>query len=120
MLTWRQGYDSNAFIEAIHKTGAEVVVPSRRNKVDQRTWNKELCEERNKVDHLFGKLKQFHRIATLYEKLFKNFMGFVKIAAIVVWIKSLNPHYALVFDIPHLWQTPDCPARLILHTQFLS
>jgi hypothetical protein len=35
----------------------------------------------------FNKLKQFRRVATRYDKLLANFMGFVKLAAIAIWLK---------------------------------
>jgi putative transposase len=43
-----------------------------------------------------NKLKQFRRLATRYDKLLANFMGFVKLAAIAIWLKELNRHYGLV------------------------
>jgi putative transposase len=35
-------------------------------------------------------------LATRYNKLLGNFIGFVKLAAIAIWLKWLNCHYALV------------------------
>ena len=35
----------------------------------------------------FNKLKQFRRVATRYDKLLDNFMGFVKLAAIAICLK---------------------------------
>jgi transposase len=34
-----------------------------------------------------NKLKQFRRGATRYDKLLVNFMAFVKLAAIAIWLK---------------------------------
>ncbi|MDQ0505952.1 hypothetical protein QOZ94_002752, partial [Xanthobacter agilis] len=39
--------------------------------------------------------KQFRRVATRYDKLLVNFMGFVKLAAIAIWLRQLNRHYGL-------------------------
>jgi putative transposase len=36
---------------------------------------------------LFNKLKQFRRVAIRYDKLLANFMGFLKRAAIAIWLK---------------------------------
>jgi putative transposase len=36
---------------------------------------------------LLRKLKQFRRVATRYDKLLANFMGFVKLAAIASWLR---------------------------------
>jgi putative transposase len=42
--------------------------------------------ERNIIERFFNRLKQFRRIATRYDKLLANFMGFVKLAAIANWL----------------------------------
>jgi transposase len=39
------------------------------------------------IERFFNKLKQFRRVATRYDKLLANFMGFVKLAAIAIWLK---------------------------------
>jgi hypothetical protein len=39
------------------------------------------------LERFFNKLKQFRRLATRYDKLLDNFMGFVKLAAIAIWLK---------------------------------
>jgi len=46
-----------------------------------------LYKERNQIKRFFGKLKAFSRIATRYDKLLQNFLSFVKIAAIAIWLK---------------------------------
>ncbi|HEX7848724.1 MAG TPA: transposase, partial [Sphingomonas sp.] len=35
----------------------------------------------------FAKLKQWRRIATRYDKLAANFLGFIKLASIMLWLK---------------------------------
>jgi transposase len=47
----------------------------------------DLYKERNIIERFFNKLKQFRRVATRYDKLLVNFMGFVKLAAIAIWLK---------------------------------
>ena len=44
-------------------------------------------QERNIIERFFNKLKQFRPVATRYDKLLANFMGFVKLAAIAIWLK---------------------------------
>ena len=48
----------------------------------QHYYDKDLYKERNQIERFFGKLKEFRRIATRYDKLLQNFLGFVKIAAL--------------------------------------
>ena len=39
------------------------------------------------VEGFFAKLKQWRRIATRYDKLAANFLGFIKLASIMLWLK---------------------------------
>lgn len=75
-----KGYDADHLAES----GAEVVIPPKRNRKVQRSYDTDLYKERNIIERFFSKLKHFRRVATRYDKLLANFMGFVKLAAIVV------------------------------------
>jgi putative transposase len=40
---------------------------------------------RNLIKRMFGRLKDFRRIATRYDKLTRNFLAGVAIAAMIIW-----------------------------------
>lgn len=82
-----KGYDADHLCDRIADAGTEVVIPPKRNRKVQRPYDTDLYKERNHVERFFNKLKQFRRIATRYDKLLQNFMGFVKLAAIAIWLK---------------------------------
>ena len=82
-----KAYDADHLMEAIRATGAQPVIPPRRHRKVQHAYDKELYKERNQIERLFAKLKEFRRVATRYDKLLANFLGFVKIAAIQLWLK---------------------------------
>ena len=82
-----KGYDADHLIETVIQTGAEAVIPPKRNRKIQRPYDIDLYKERNVIERFFNKLKQFRRVATRYDKLLANFMGFVKLAAIAIWLK---------------------------------
>jgi transposase len=48
--------------------------------------NKERYRERNRVERLINRLKQFRRVATRYEKLAANYLTMLTFAAIVLWL----------------------------------
>ena len=73
--------------EKIAENGAEVVIPPKRNRKVPHTYDVDLYKERNRIERFFSKLKHFRRVATRYDKLLANFMGFVKLAAIAVWLR---------------------------------
>ena len=90
-----KGYDADHLCDKIAETGAQIVIPPKRNRKVQRAYDIDLYKERNLIERFFNKLKQFRRIATRYDKLLVNFMGFVKLAAIAIWLRWLNRHYSL-------------------------
>jgi putative transposase len=82
-----KGYDADHLCDKIAETGSEVVIPPKRNRTLKRPYDADLYKERNIIDRFFNKLKQFRRVATRYDKLLANFIGFVKLAAIAIWLK---------------------------------
>ncbi len=82
-----KGYDADRLHETITAQGGEVVIPPRRHRKKPRSYDADLYKERNLIERFFNKLKQFRRVATRYDKLLANFMGFVKLAAIAIWLR---------------------------------
>ena len=68
-----KGYDSQAILDHIEAMGAVAVVPSKSNRKQQRTHDKELYRKRNRIERCFSRLKHFRRCATRYEKLKQKF-----------------------------------------------
>lgn len=82
-----KGYDADHLADRIAEAGAQLVIPPKRNRRVQRQYDADLYKERNRIERFFSKLKQFRRVATRYDKLLVNFMGFVKLAAIAIWLR---------------------------------
>jgi putative transposase len=82
-----KGYDADHLVEKMDEAGIQVVIPPKRNRKSPRACDTDLYKERNRIERFFNKLKQFRRVATRYDKLLANFMGFVKLAAIAIWLK---------------------------------
>jgi putative transposase len=82
-----KGYDADHLCAKIAEGGGQPVIPPKRNRTFKRAYDVELYKERNIIERFFNKLKQFRRVATRYDKLLNNFMGFVKLAAIAIWLK---------------------------------
>jgi putative transposase len=82
-----KGYDADHFCEKVAEAGSQVVIPPKRNRTFQRPYDADLYKERNVIERFFNKLKHFRRVATRYDKLLANFMGFVKLAAIAIWLR---------------------------------
>ena len=81
-----KGYDSDAFVQAINRTGAEAVIPPRSNRKKMRSYDEELYKDRNLVERLFQKLKHYRRIATRYERLARNYFSMLALVSTVIWL----------------------------------
>ena len=81
-----KGYDSDALVATIKKSGAQAVIPPRSNRKTPRKYDREVYRERNKIERLFARLKQCRRIATRYEKTARNFLAFLHLASAMIWL----------------------------------
>jgi transposase len=82
-----KGYDKKALAEEVQRRGAEAVIPTQKGRNEPRAIDRHLYRERNLVERLWSKLKQYRRVATRYEKKGANFLAFVKVAAMMVMLK---------------------------------
>ena len=82
-----KAYDSKVIRTKLDATGIIPVIPPKSNRLDLIVYDKERYKQRNKVERLFNKIKQFRRVATRYEKLKANFLAFVIVALIVIMLR---------------------------------
>ena len=60
----------------------------KRNRKEPICFSRYLYRARNLVERFFNKIKQCRRIATGYDKLAANYLAFVKLAAIRIWLRA--------------------------------
>jgi len=82
-----RGFSSHAFREHIWERGARPAIPSKQNEapVACPEW---IYTNRNQVERLWARLKEWRAIATRYEKTASSFMGILCLAAALDWLKS--------------------------------
>ena len=81
-----KAYDADHLVEHLTARGAKAVIPPKRNRSEQRAYDRNLYADRNKVERLFNRLKHYRRVATRYEKTAGSFLAMVQVAAIMVWL----------------------------------
>jgi len=81
-----RGYASQAFRDLIWSLGARPAIPSKSNEVSVHcpAW---IYVNRNRVERLWSRLKEWRAVATRYEKTACCFMGVLCMAATMDWIK---------------------------------
>ncbi|WP_156953435.1 IS5 family transposase [Aquamicrobium defluvii] len=82
-----RAYDADSLHEIILAEGGKPVIPPRRHRKYQHRYDRIAYRQRWAIESFFGKIKQWRRIATRYDKLAANFIGFVKLASIMLWLK---------------------------------
>lgn len=80
-----KGYDGARAMPAIAATGATPVVPRRSTTASWRKFDAFLYKDWNAMERFFSKLKHFRRIATRYDKLARNYLGFTNLVCALKW-----------------------------------
>jgi transposase len=81
-----KGYSSPTARRRLRRRRISPVIPTRRNERSQPTFDRDAYRERNKVERLINRLKQFRRVATRYEKRATNYLAMVTLAMIMLWL----------------------------------
>ena len=73
------GYDSDAIVEQAIAQGMSVVIPPRKNRKKQRSYDKHLYRHRHLVENAFLHLKRWRGIDTRYAKNAQSFLAEIHI-----------------------------------------
>jgi transposase len=76
-----KGYDANHFRRLLAERGAEAVIPSTASRRVPIPYDAVAYKDRNRVERMWCRLKDFRRVATRYDKLARNYLSGVFIAA---------------------------------------
>ena len=85
-----RGYDTNDILAYAKAMGMEIVIPPKKNRLEQREYDEFLYKHRHLVENAFLKLKRWRGIATRYAKTLSAFVGAVNLAAMVLWLRCLT------------------------------
>src|SRR5262245_39248117 len=96
MLLADRGYDADWIRALVSEHGAWANIPPRRNRNDALCFSPYLYRARNLVERFFTKIKQCRRLATRYDKLAANYLAFIQLAAIRLWLRVNEPRPRVV------------------------
>jgi len=85
-----KGYDTDAIVEAAISAGMQVVIPPKKNRKEQREYDRDLYKLRHLVENAFLLLKRWRGIATRYAKNTASFLAAVQIRCIALWLNVLT------------------------------
>ena len=80
-----KAYDSEDLRDELDQRGTKPVIPNRSNRKQPFCFSKRFYKLRWRIETAFNRLKDFRRIATRYDKLARNYLASVCLAAALVW-----------------------------------
>jgi transposase len=82
-----KGYDSNQLRQALIDRGIEACIPSKRNRKQPIAYDNALYRQRHRIKNMFGRLKDWRRIAARYDRCAQAFFSAVCLAcSVLLWI----------------------------------
>ena len=81
-----RGYRPREPRERVRDGGVRPAIPTRRDEAAAACPDY-VYNNRNRVERLWGRLKEWRAVATRYEKTARSFMGVLCLAATLDWLK---------------------------------
>ena len=82
-----KAFDSDDLRQRIADAGADAVIPPRRHRKTDISYDKDMYKWRHLVENFFCKIKEFRRIATRYDKTDTSYAGFLNLVASMLCIR---------------------------------
>ena len=80
-----RGYDADWFRKALQDKDITPCIPPRKNRKIQLEYDKTLYKQRHKVENMFGRIKDWRRIAMRYDRCAHTFFSSICIAAAFIF-----------------------------------
>jgi len=84
-----KGYDSQAVVDLVEASGAEAVIPPRKNRKEMRAYDKFLYKARHVVENTIGRMKEWRGVATRYAKRADSFLAIIHVRCMFMWLNVL-------------------------------
>ena len=81
-----KGYSSATIRRYLKGRRIDAVIPTKADEAPDPAFDRAAYRERNVIERLINRLKQWRRIATRYEKRAANYLAMVTIAAALLWL----------------------------------
>ncbi len=88
-----RGYDADWFRDALKDKGIRACIPGRKQRKKSIKYDRRRYKGRNRIEIMFGRLKDWRRVATRYDRCPKVFLSAIALAALVIyWLwNSMSP-----------------------------
>jgi transposase len=80
-----RGYDADWFRDALEAKGITPCIPGRKTRTEPIRYDKRRYKRRNRIEIMFGRLKDWRRVATRYDRCPNVFLSAIALAATVLF-----------------------------------
>ena len=80
-----RGYDADWFRDALQEKGITPCIPGRKTRAKPIKYDKRRYKSRNPIEIMFGRLKDWRRVATRYDRCPNTFFSTIALAATVLF-----------------------------------
>ena len=80
-----QGYDADWLRKALQDRGIKACIPGRKSRKKAVKYDKRRSRRRNRIKILFGRLKDWRRVATRYDRCPETYLSAIALAATVLF-----------------------------------
>ena len=84
-----RGYDSNSIINQAESQGMNVVIPPKKNRRVQRSYDEGLYRIRHLVKNAFLHIKRWRGLATRYARSVDLFVAAIQIRCLMLWARII-------------------------------
>jgi transposase len=85
-LVGDKGYSFPSARRLLRQRGIAAVIPTKSDQRRRPGFDRAAYRGRNRVERSVGRLKQFRRVATRYDKRACNYLAWVTLAAAITWL----------------------------------
>jgi transposase len=107
MLLADRGYDPDWIRGLAMRRGAWANIPPKRIRSNPINFSPYLYRDRDRIECFFNRIKQCRHVATRYDKPASNYLAFVQLASIRLWLRAYestpqNANTAIAACTPHI------------------
>ena len=85
-----KAYDTHAIRDELATSEVRAVIPSKSTRRRPAAFDRDLYKQRNLIERMFNKLKNWRRIATRYDKTASSFLAFVSLVSAKLWLPFVH------------------------------
>lgn len=82
-----RSYGARDFLDEILASGAEPVIPPKKNAKEPHEYDDWRYRERHLIECFIGKIKHFRRIFSRFDKLARRYLGFLHLTSTPIWLR---------------------------------